>query len=435
MKQLDNGLMFISSWTPPYRVENLRKLFKRVKRVADKRGIPFESEIGKPVKVVVSKRSAGAFHDYKMSKESGTTTYVRYQCPVTLTHGPLTESGWHPLAVLEPMQHGVKDSPIIISKMPDVEEGDLLKHVPHSWNGYCDHCETSRRRKTTVLVRSEMDGEVRQVGRSCLFDYTGIDPELLVRFYNYYATVQCSSDEEYSGWSSGWTPGREYPLYDFLVVLGRWLGVKNQYPRGAGKTLFNSYISDDNTKLISNSLDHTGKPMWSHDLADESVGEIFAEEALNMLAMVEPRNSFDYNLKTVFDTGIVVKKTAGYAGAIWTKWFNLTEKGILDKVFGRNQPEPSDEPHPSEHLGEVGERIEFEATVLRTKQMAGGMWGPTTLVTMVDTDENQIITWTTGRVPRTGSRITSRGTVKKHGEYQGVKQTQVGRLWFKALDD
>ncbi len=435
MKQLDNGLMFISSWTPPYRVENLRKLFKRVKRVADKRGIPFESEIGKPVKVVVSKRSAGAFHDYKMSKESGTTTYVRYQCPVTLTHGPLTESGWHPLAVLEPMQHGVKDSPIIISKMPDVEEGDLLKHVPHAWNGYCDHCETSRRRKTTVLVRSEMDGEVRQVGRSCLFDYTGIDPELLVRFYNYYATVQCSSDEEYSGWSSGWTPGREYPLYDFLVVLGRWLGVKNQYPRGAGKTLFNSYISDDNTKLISNSLDHTGKPMWSHDLADESVGEIFAEEALNMLAMVEPRNSFDYNLKTVFDTGIVVKKTAGYAGAIWTKWFNLTEKGILDKVFGRNQPEPSDEPHPSEHLGEVGERIEFEATVLRTKQMAGGMWGPTTLVTMVDTDENQIITWTTGRVPRTGSRITSRGTVKKHGEYQGVKQTQVGRLWFKALDD
>ena len=92
MKQLDNGLMFISSWTPPHRVENLRKLFKRVKRVAEKRGIPFESEIGKPTKVVVSKRSAGAFHDYKMSKESGTTTYVRYQCPVTLTHGPLTES-------------------------------------------------------------------------------------------------------------------------------------------------------------------------------------------------------------------------------------------------------------------------------------------------------------------------------------------------------
>ena len=86
-------------------------------------------------------------------------------------------------------------------------------------------------------------------------------------------------------------------------------------------------------------------------------------------------------------------------------------------------------------MGELGERIEFEATVLRTKQMPGGMWGPTTLVTMVDSDENQIITWTTGRVPRTGSRITARGTVKKHGEYQGVKQTQVGRLWFKALDD
>ena len=268
-----------------------------------------------------------------------------------------------------------------------------------------------------------------------MFEYTGIDPELLIRFYNYYDMVQCSSDEEYRSWGSGWVRVEEYPLYDFLVVLGRWLCVKNQYPRGAGKTLFESHISDDNTKLVSNGFDHRGKPLWTHDLADESVGQLFAEEALNMLAMVEPRNSFDYNLKTVFETGVVVKKTAGYAGAIWMKWFNLTEKGVLDKVFGRNQPKPSDEPHPSEHLGEVGERIEFEATVLRTKQMAGGMWGPTTLVTMVDADENQIITWTTGRVPRTGSRITARGTVKKHGEYQAVKQTQVGRLWFKALED
>jgi hypothetical protein len=220
-------------------------------------------------------------------------------------------------------------------------------------------------------------------------------------------------------------------------VLGRWLCVKNQYPRGAGKSLFNSHISDDNTKLVSNNIDHTGKPVWTHELADESVGQLFAEEALNMLEMVKPRNSFDYNLKTVFDTGIVVKKTAGYAGAIWMKWFNLTEKGVLDTVFERNQPSTTDteEPHPSEHLGEVGERIEFEATVLRTKQMPGGVWGPTTLVTMVDTNENQIITWTTGKVPRTGSHITARGTVKKHGDYQNVKQTQVGRLWFKSLGE
>jgi hypothetical protein len=436
-KQLANGLMFISSWTPPHRVENLRKLFKRVKRVADKRAIIFESEIGKPVKVVVSKRSAGAFRDYTMSKESGTDTFVRYQCPVTLTHGPLTESGWHPLAVLEPMQLGVVDSPVVVNKMPDADDEDLLKHVPETWNGYCDHCGKTRRRKKTVLVQSETDGEIRQVGSNCLFEYTGIDPEILVRFYNYYATIQCNSDEEYSSRGSGWAPTREYPLYDFLVVLGRWLCVKNQYPRGAGKSLFNSHISDDNTKLVSNNIDHTGKPVWTHELADESVGQLFAEEALNMLEMVKPRNSFDYNLKTVFDTGIVVKKTAGYAGAIWVKWFNLTEKGVLDTVFERNQPSATDteEPHPSEHLGEVGERIEFEATVLRTKQMPGGVWGPTTLVTMVDTEENQIITWTTGKVPRTGSHITARGTVKKHGDYQNVKQTQVGRLWFKSLDE
>jgi hypothetical protein len=54
---------------------------------------------------------------------------------------------------------------------------------------------------------------------------------------------------------------------------------------------------------------------------------------------------------------------------------------------------------------------------------------------MVDANENLIITWTTGKVPRSGSKITARGTVKKHGEYQNVKQTQVSRLWFKLLDN
>tara|TARA_R110002110_G_scaffold230297_1_gene445980 strand:+ start:303 stop:1625 length:1323 start_codon:yes stop_codon:yes gene_type:complete len=435
-KQLANGLMFISSWTPPYRVENLNKLFKRVKRVADKRAIVFESEIGKPVKVVVSKRSAGAFRDYAMSKESGTDTFVRYQCPVTLTHGPLTESGWSPLAVLAPMERGVVDTPVIVNNMPDADEGDLLTYVPKTWNGYCDHCETTRRRKQTVLVRSDA-GEIRQVGSNCLFEYTGIDPEILVRFYNYYTSIQCKSDQEYSAWGSGWIPSKQYPLYDFLVILGRWLGVNNQYLRGAGRVVFDSYLSEDNTKLISKGRDNRNNPLWIHDLADDSVGESFAEEALNMLQMVEPRNSFDYNLKTVFDTGIVVKKTAGYAGAIWTKWFNLNEKGVLDTAFGRNQPATQEtiESHPGEHVGELGERIEFEATVLRIKTTAGGMWGPTTLVTMKDVDENLIITWTTGKVPRSGSKITARGTVKKHGEYQNVKQTQVSRLWFKSLDN
>jgi len=430
VEQLDGGLMYITSWTPPYRAENLRKLLKRVKRVADKRGIHFESNINKPTLESCRKSEPGAFLDYK------TSNYHRYICLFEITHGPLSDSGWFPLAVIEPMLPGKVDSPVIINRMPSTkieDETALLAAVPDVWDSYCGHCGTNRRRKQCVLVQSETTGEIKQVGSNCLFDFTGIDPELLSRLYSYYGTGTTTTERDYESWVNGWTPGKEYPLFDFLVVLGRWLGVKNQYVKGAGQVVFNSYLSLDGTQLISKSVDLQGKPYWVHSLADETVGHLFAEDALNMLSMLKPKSSFDYNLDNVFKFGIVVKKTAGYAGAIWTKWFNLMGKGVLDELFGRNKPEESSEPHPSQHLGELGERIEFTCDVLFTKTMGDGMWGPTTLVTMQDDNENQIITWTTGKVPRSGSKIMARGTVKKHKEYKDVKQTQVGRLWFKVV--
>lgn len=419
---LDNGLWMLSGWTPPYRVEGLTKLMTRVKRVADRRGVPFSFTMLPLQRVGVKKGQAGAFYSYSDS------CWYRYIAPYEITHGEFGDPEWEPIAVLEPVVRGEPESPVFVKSVPNTEEDDLLSYVPEVWNGYCDHCETRRNRKQTVLVRHKPSGEVRQVGSNCLFDYTGIDPELLTRFYDFFLLASDSSEEGYR--SYGYEPSQSYPLYDFLVLLGRWLCHKNQYVQNAGKMLFASRVSADGNTLLSAQKDMRGRHLWTYPLAEESVGMEFAEEALNMLEMVEPRSSFDYNLKTIADAAVVPKKMAGYAGAIWKKWFTLSEKGVIDRLL-RPVTEEDAEPHPSQYQGEQGERLEFRAIVVSTKPLGSGPWGPTTLVTLQDEAENQYITFTTGKVPRGGSSILARGTVKAHKEYRDVKQTQLSRLWFK----
>lgn len=46
----------------------------------------------------------------------------------------------------------------------------------HKLECVCEHCNTRRNRKSTYLVRNTKSGEVRQVGKTCLKEYTGIYP-------------------------------------------------------------------------------------------------------------------------------------------------------------------------------------------------------------------------------------------------------------------
>lgn len=81
----------------------------------------------------------------------------------------------------------------------------------------------------------------------------------------------------------------------------------------------------------------------------------------------------------------------------------------------------------SAHVGEIKERIEFEASVEFTKEI-DGFYGITTIIKLRDLDGN-VFTWFASgwHDVKRGDRVSIKGTVKKHDEYQGVKQTILTR--------
>jgi hypothetical protein len=77
-------------------------------------------------------------------------------------------AGWSFLAQI---QHpgGLADN--LINTMSTDLDASLWREAP----ARCEHCNTSRRRSNTYLVRHD-NGEIKQVGQQCLKEYTGIDP-------------------------------------------------------------------------------------------------------------------------------------------------------------------------------------------------------------------------------------------------------------------
>ena len=81
----------------------------------------------------------------------------------------------------------------------------------------------------------------------------------------------------------------------------------------------------------------------------------------------------------------------------------------------------------SEWIGTVKERMEIEIEVLFIKEHEG-FYGPVDIIKMRDTDGNGLTWFCTGISSlKRGDHVKIKGTVKKHEEYQGTKQTVLTR--------
>ena len=88
----------------------------------------------------------------------------------------------------------------------------------------------------------------------------------------------------------------------------------------------------------------------------------------------------------------------------------------------------------SEYVGEIKERIEFDAEVMGVYGTEG-FYGHTDIVKFKDSDGNHF-TWFASDYAdlERGDRMTIKGTVKKHDVYREIKQTVVTRCKYTKFE-
>jgi hypothetical protein len=332
---------------------------------------------------------------------TGTT---RYREILTLEGTPFAYNGWTFVAAVEWLEDKA-----FVSTLPGYDGADIDRDALVS--GYCDHCQTTRRRNKVYIVESA-DGRI-QVGSSCVKDYIGHDVAAS------FVTPESEGDED--DYMSGGLWKSETRTIDALAAAARIVRTKGY--RAARNA---EHGKPATTAIVSDYL--YGRDDFARRLREEigAVTDADLAEAQEIICWIadEFTGSGEYaqNLRVAASLEITTGKTLG------TLVSAFAAKGYAEE----RKAEQAASTIINERYAADGEKVTVEADVT-TVRYIDGMYGRFAFVTFT-TDTHRLKWKATGRdIPEQGARVTLTGTVKGIDEWNGAVFTVVTRCKFQTV--
>jgi hypothetical protein len=281
----------------------------------------------------------------------------------------------------------------------------------------CEHCQVKRYRKDTYLL-SHTNGDIIQVGSTCIDNFLGgKSPEDILKK----ASLIAELNSYMEGTATGGTGGDVvFSIVEFLanaiaiIKEFGWLSktkasidgststasrvLDNLVPYAVGGTLTKVTREDfDKAKLITD---------WAEDLTDE-----------------ECHNSdYLHNLRAIARSGIVGMRAAGFAASMVQAY---------DKAVQIDEPKTLTS--NSIHIGSIKSRIEIPLT-LKFDFTFISAYGEGHRYIFND-DTGNVLVWRASKNNHleVGKKYDIKGTIKAHGDYRGVLQTELTRCEITSI--
>lgn len=332
--------------------------------------------------------------------ENPNTDGVFYPCKEIEVEGSYKINGWVFVATIE---HGGEEGNIVRIANPSLRE-----RVPSQyWSAprECEHCHLPRDRKDTYLIYNEETHDWKQVGRSCLKEYTGgLDAEACAQVASLIKECEDDSNVEHFASMGLGTPSIESSLVKRIA----YELVKNEGYKKDGVTsgklqdlIFNGHSEPAKASLAQ--IEEVDK--WVEDLSVSSDYIMNAKTAWKK-AYLEPR-----------DLALVSSLIALY-------FRHKTEEA-------RREAERAEQGLSNDYVGAEGDRITFEvksARVLYEKYTRVNYYNSvmSNVWEIIDTEGHTYI-WSTSNSDeiKAGNKITA--TIKGYKEFRGIKQTIITR--------
>lgn len=295
---------------------------------------------------------------------------------------------------------------------------EIPKRYYHS-DCVCEHCNSRRIRKETYIIKNEETGEFRQVGKSCLKDYTnGMSSEMVAAYISLYDEV-ISYEAPPLGYEHQkcYAELREALLY--IAETIRHYGYVRSSEEEADSTKrmsYGFYAADHgwiDGRLCQEYRNNMERISFTFDL-DEN--KALVKEALEWIKTQEEENNYMHNLKTVCQQEYIDYSNWGILCSLFPSYYRSKKRdGEKEETVKRSQ-----------YVGQIGERITIEAKDVSVVARWDTMFGETQLYQILGKDGN-VFVWKTGTNGRIQSHSLILGTVKDHRKYHGIMQTELTR--------
>jgi hypothetical protein len=395
---------------PSSRIDGLQKLFTRLTNKINKGKTEATIPELTVVKTVISTNPQYIIKPTEVSTKAYELMWVtiRYQAP--------SLAGWKLIAVYDWETTDDGERHCYTSPVPGEITPYSFRHVE---DGLCDHCNTNRRRKKSMLITKDYL-EYKVVGSSCIKDFLGhISPTTLMSLYSFHSEVTTYS-EHYGGGDA-----RAYYDVDYFLSVAATL-IRNVGYRGS-----NCDYNQTPTSVMANMYLNPSSEYDYELIADYPVTDVDITTAKKTKAFIMAQSdSEDYfaNLQT-----------AVQAGSITTSRFGLLVSSVFayNRTLERQMIEDEKVNHANKFIGNIKERINnFEVEIIKVYKRDTD-YGISTMVTMLTPEGNTFVWWASKNLDvEVGQKwLVQAATVTKHDTFNKVNQTVVNRVKYIDLDD
>lgn len=406
--------------------EEVKKRLDRIAAKAARYSVPFAYTVGEEHPATVNVYGVDHVNSVQYVTERHTVAAVDFniECDELIK-----ANGW---TVRARVEHGDKGN-IVTALGSKPAEPAWFKAPAH-----CDHCKANRFRKVTYFVENE-SGEVRQVGRACLHDYTGINPATAAMWAEVRDLIGDDLDCSIGEWS-GRVHEEMYPVplilahaYDVIQAYGYR---KSDQPGSTRKEVKERVLHQ--AEPSAEALEQAERiNAWLVDLEQVVQAEDAARGAAWKRAEETDEDSdkraawnLERNRTGEIERNGITLALSGYAK---TKHFGLLAYMPLayERYLERKAREEKWRAERlaetvSKHIGTIGQRITITAATAKLLSSWEGDYGMTYLYKFTD-EQGNVFIWYASRRIETHDGMTLKATVKNHNERDGIKQTVVTR--------
>lgn len=317
-----------------------------------------------------------------------------------------------------------------VASVEHTEKGNIFAGVPgieipkryYDAKPVCEHCKSSRYRKYTYIVRNKETGEFKQVGKSCLRDFThGMSAQMAAQYMSLFDTLVEGRSPEPGCRIRHYLRKEEYLPYVAETI--RHFGYKktDDYGEGtAAKAL--DYYNVVNGRIAQRQyrdylweeMDQVGFDAGSAETAQ------LVKDALGWIAGQDGNSTYIHNLKTACSLDYVPYKNYGLLASLFPAYERARRQMAKRQAA-------FDMEKGSRHVGNIKDKVTVKVRLVTCVTSWETQYGTTRIYKIIGMDGN-VYTWKTakiiGDVPG-NMQIT--GTIKAHTEFRGIKQTELTR--------
>ena len=322
----------------------------------------------------------------------------------------------------------------LVASLEHTKEGNIIHSINNNIDiperyynvaPYCEHCNTKRYRKNSFIIRNTKTNEFKQVGKTCLNDFTGnINAEWLAQFYAMFDKL--ATFEAPQGGYSNHT--RYFPTIDLLTytvaVTNIYGYCKSGTDNATGETVKDFYIVSEcggypfGNERIKEKMQSVNFKVTEDDTAT-------AEKIKAYVGSLEDTNNYIHNIKTLCASDMVAYKNVNVLVSAITCYNRELERKAKEEARKK-------EAVKSNHIGNIKDRLTINIASWRCLTSWCNCYDgynetTTFLYQFVDADGN-IFVWKTSKYLDEDATLKElTGTVKAHNVFRGAKQTELTR--------